>query len=340
MATVDEPVHGYIKLYTKYRKGIVRLDSFATCTDTSTQLHRLWAKAGFYHFGKRDTVRCYACYGEIDGWKDCCYPEPLHAQRYPDCPLVLGLDVDDVPVGPGADLRFERALYPQFVQESARVCSFERWRWRPRPDCPHVQPALLAKAGFFYGGTADDCTCFYCGGTVLDWQPTDEPWSEHATHFPTCIWLVEQRGSHFVEHVQSLGEEQPVQSLGEEEQPVQSLAWSDPPDVPPLRATDDPVPSDDDTTSSVESHGLDEAAGTSGLDALLEEVAGLSIGSGPECTSAGDTKECAVCMDNTANVVFFPCKHLVTCVECAHKVNEICICCRQPIRYFIKVYTT
>ena len=186
----------------------MRRDSFETCTDVDVQSCWRWAEAGFFYSVETDRVRCYVCNGEINEWKRSKCPVPVHKFLFPHCPLINGMKMANVQSG--EELKLERACHPLYVEESTRFGTFKQWK--SRPECLHVYPTLLAKAGFFYLRTADKCTCFYCGGTLQGWEPTDEPWCEHAKHFPSCSWLVDQRGYHFIEHVQRLSTELAVPS--------------------------------------------------------------------------------------------------------------------------------
>lgn len=51
---------------------------------------------------------------------------------------------------------------------------------------------------------------------------------------------------------------------------------------------------------------------------------------------AGETEECLVCLDKTADVIVLPCMHMVVCQDCSKKMRgtinaEKCILCRQTI---------
>jgi hypothetical protein len=39
---------------------------------------------------------------------------------------------------------------------------------------------------------------------------------------------------------------------------------------------------------------------------------------------------CVICYDKASNVIFYPCKHIVTCFTCGSRINKCCIC-NQPI---------
>ncbi|XP_049771179.1 baculoviral IAP repeat-containing protein 7-like [Schistocerca cancellata] len=74
--------------------------------------------------------------------------------------------------------------WPQYCCQQVRQQSFHDW-----PSYIPVKAEELAEAGFFYSGTADHTTCFYCGGTLHDWVDGDDPWSEHYRWFPRCMYL-------------------------------------------------------------------------------------------------------------------------------------------------------
>lgn len=53
-------------------------------------------------------------------------------------------------------------------------------------------------------GQGDKVKCFFCGGILWDWDPTDEPYTEHAKWFPKCPWLSLSKGDAFVDRVQKV----------------------------------------------------------------------------------------------------------------------------------------
>ena len=52
-----------------------------------------------------------------------------------------------------------------------------------------------------------------------------------------------------------------------------------------------------------------------------------------------EQKMCKVCMDKDANIVFLPCGHLVSCVECAHALRK-CAVCRAIIQGTVRTYAS
>ena len=58
--------------------------------------------------------------------------------------------------------------------------------------CPidlQQKPEKMAEAGFYYLGRSDKVGCFYCGGFLQHWQPSDDPWEEHAKAFSRCTFI-------------------------------------------------------------------------------------------------------------------------------------------------------
>ena len=50
-----------------------------------------------------------------------------------------------------------------------------------------------------------------------------------------------------------------------------------------------------------------------------------------------DSKLCKVCMDEDACMVFIPCGHLMSCVNCSPSLKN-CAICRRPVKSYIKTY--
>ena len=48
-----------------------------------------------------------------------------------------------------------------------------------------VASPFILFPGFYYTGTLDKVTCIYCRGSMQDWQPGDDAFTEHRRHFGT-----------------------------------------------------------------------------------------------------------------------------------------------------------
>lgn len=49
-----------------------------------------------------------------------------------------------------------------------------------------------------FKGNGDQVRCFHCDGGLRLWDPSDEPWMEHARWFNTCGYVTLVKGEQFV----------------------------------------------------------------------------------------------------------------------------------------------
>ncbi|CAH1791767.1 unnamed protein product [Owenia fusiformis] len=73
--------------------------------------------------------------------------------------------------------------------EAARRDTFGKW---PHMNYKWALPDPMAQAGFYHqpNSTGDDrAMCFTCNVCLVCWEPTDEPWSEHERHSPSCPFV-------------------------------------------------------------------------------------------------------------------------------------------------------
>ncbi|KAI5095914.1 baculoviral IAP repeat containing 7 isoform X1 [Silurus meridionalis] len=89
-----------------------------------------------------------------------------------------------------------QAAYPEMEPQDMRLTTFSTW-----PTSSAIQPDTLTRAGFFYTG-ADSVKCFFCDGSLRNWEPGDDPWEEHAKWFPRCEYLIQSRGAEYINNVQ------------------------------------------------------------------------------------------------------------------------------------------
>ncbi|KAJ1680111.1 hypothetical protein EV182_000661 [Spiromyces aspiralis] len=77
---------------------------------------------------------------------------------------------------------------------SERQRSFEQQPWPYRDSESFLaQPFTLASAGFYFEPSAeapDSVACFLCGHSLGGWEPSDDPFVEHAQHRPDCPWVL------------------------------------------------------------------------------------------------------------------------------------------------------
>lgn len=213
-----------------------------------------------------------------------------------------------------------RPKYREYSLEQTRLSSYTGW-----PSQMKQKPENLSKAGFFYLGQGDKVKCFFCGGILWDWDPTDEPYTEHAKWFPKCPWLSLSKGDAFVDRVQkdlmtmNIAEstEQTAAKTVEETQPKE-------------------IPEDSQPSTSAQAAVNPEKKFTP--QQHLNEKEQLNVTDIiAENRRIKEEKQCKICMDEDVSVVFFPCGHLSCCPKCAVALDK-CPICRKDIEKQVKIY--
>ena len=93
--------------------------------------------------------------------------------------------------------------------------------FRDWPPALKQRPKDLADAGFYYIGYSDQVRCFYCDGGLRNWQPDDDPWTEHSRWFSKCGFIRLVKGDDFIkkclrEHPTGMAD------INEEQQPQEA----------------------------------------------------------------------------------------------------------------------
>ncbi|XP_040903416.1 E3 ubiquitin-protein ligase XIAP isoform X2 [Toxotes jaculatrix] len=196
-AVVDESVYPMVP---HMRNEEARLQTFSNWPSTSPVRPQNLAQAGFYYLGKSDQVQCFCCGGMLSGWEagDTAWGE--HTHHYPYCFFILGHDVGNIPFQGGS----EEAECGSRKRGNTGVSmgSFEK-RLGSFAGVHHpIDHERLSRAGFYSTGKGDEVLCFRCSGGVKGWQPEEDPWEEHAKHYPGCSFLLAQKGQEFVSNIQ------------------------------------------------------------------------------------------------------------------------------------------
>ncbi|XP_063908731.1 death-associated inhibitor of apoptosis 1-like isoform X1 [Zophobas morio] len=224
--TITEPDNGHkTESLSKldYRKEGERLKSFKHWKSEAVRPEEL-AKAGFYFLNNPanpDLVKCAFCNAEICSWESGDDPMDEHRKWSPNCSFIRdklhtaispfeffrsqasGQDVcgnaeifsNSIPES--ETFRLLSNMVRNYEDEKIRLESFVKW-----PKSSKQKPEILAEAGFYYRGVEDHTICFKCGGALRDWKDDDDPWEQHALWFPKCNFLLQSKGSKYVEDVQ------------------------------------------------------------------------------------------------------------------------------------------
>lgn len=199
-----------------------RLETFKNWPRTANVPASELARCGFYYTGSGDRVQCIFCKGILRNWDEGDRPHIEHMKHFPKCPLVLGLQIGNVPLPldvphpsnqaephtsvpntvstanmASLGVMTEKPKNAGYAVLAQRLSSFKGW-----PASKYQTPTMLAEAGFWYAGFGDNVKCFFCDGGLRNWEPGDEPWIEHAKWFPQCQFLKQNKGAEFVQLVQ------------------------------------------------------------------------------------------------------------------------------------------
>ncbi|KAJ8339555.1 hypothetical protein SKAU_G00363410 [Synaphobranchus kaupii] len=80
--------------------------------------------------------------------------------------------------------------YDQMYFYERRLQTFADWPFLEDCKCT---PEQMAKAGFVHcpsENEPDVACCFFCLRELEGWEPTDDPWAEHAKRAPNCSFLL------------------------------------------------------------------------------------------------------------------------------------------------------
>ncbi|KAK0042871.1 E3 ubiquitin-protein ligase XIAP [Biomphalaria pfeifferi] len=239
-----------------------------------------------------------------------------------------------------------RPKFPQYTTKESRAKTFTNW-----PDLSYADKKHFVDAGFYFTGEGKTVCCFFCGGALGERQKWEYPWIEHAKAFPQCGYLQLRMGSDFINDVQCSNTTADTSLL------ASVSSYFDEPDSllnePSVRVLLD--------------HGLDERltliaasrvkslGGMLSSDALKETMEELCHQESEMTAtlSPQDLEEikqlkkansslrqlviCKLCKNNDVQVVFLPCGHLLSCVECSLNPSY-CPECRSEIVGIRRIY--
>ncbi|RWS18891.1 hypothetical protein B4U80_01259 [Leptotrombidium deliense] len=82
--------------------------------------------------------------------------------------------------------KFEPLSTPH-MKELDRLRTF--FEPKPFPWVETPSPTAIARAGFYYTGNGDSCTCAFCCGSLEKWELHDDPVILHRLYFPHCPFV-------------------------------------------------------------------------------------------------------------------------------------------------------
>ncbi|CAF4923132.1 unnamed protein product [Rotaria sp. Silwood1] len=179
--------------------------------------------AGFFSCNVSDRVICLYCNLICQQWKaDIDDPSEVHKTLSPKCPYVLSklipserssavilnailtnnLNNQTSGLTSAAQLQFDQIVHttpynPAYSDITKRLQSFTTWSHESSPPVDE-----LIRAGFFYTGARNIVTCFYCNGSLQNWNINDNPLIEHVRWFPHCGYAKQVGGDELYRKIQ------------------------------------------------------------------------------------------------------------------------------------------
>ncbi|KAH9525610.1 hypothetical protein Btru_001812 [Bulinus truncatus] len=249
--------------------------------------------------------------------------------------------------------------------KEARLRTFDRY-----PANHPIDTEDLAEAGFYYAGFEDCSRCFFCGGGLKNWDSSDDVIVEHARWFPKCSYIRQMKGQEFVDAVQRLHLDYEQITYKMVLESMGSLGPAFNVDIITDKCCDSAVKAlvelGCDTKTILQAaedlHRENGSCFTSDviLDRIqencneacqknqrLDSTNFQSIESvQDDITSIKRTNQelrnlatCKICMDRSIAVVFLPCSHFVSCLDCSMAFRRCPLCRDQHWEKWLKAST-
>ncbi|XP_060575414.1 baculoviral IAP repeat-containing protein 2-like [Ruditapes philippinarum] len=327
------------------------------------------AKNGFYYLGIDQLVRCFCCEHTMNfSNENSTDIREVHLRLSPNCTFARGLDNENVPIdhheqesNPMPEIPDATVSSAEFGEMDRRVSTFVGW-----PAGSPVSPGRLAAAGFLYTGFDDHVRCFCCGIGVREWQENDDPWVEHARWSITCPFVKYRKGEDFIQNIQRMlnatSTQETVQTDDNptilqcqaasyllrqgysEEIVITGIAQfismngyeqmiNSPLNVIEFVQMAQPNLVDPNNQTDLSSFALVTYGQSGGIQNSDSELYHLRR----RVLELETRLLCKVCLQQDACILFLPCGHMASCIECSHALNT-CAICRAGIQGKMRVF--
>ncbi|XP_061176039.1 uncharacterized protein LOC133184990 [Saccostrea echinata] len=199
-ATAAEEEQSYSIRHPDYKTVESRLKTFVFWPFNDKQSKVILVQCGFFFTGQQDIVRCFACDIGLAEWDETDDPWSEHARHSPHCKYLKKMKGQDFINRVQQEWRkIYNPKTPQMQDFNRRLESFKTDQW---PSSITQTPKQIAEAGFYFTGEEDAVRCHYCDGGLREWEPGDDPWTEHARWFPFCKFVMKIKGIQFIDEIQ------------------------------------------------------------------------------------------------------------------------------------------
>lgn len=287
-----------------------------------------FVQCGFFYTNKEDVVKCNFCGVEIGDWNGKKKPLAEHIRKSPKCPFVIGQDVGNILIK-----NYEEAKRPRMSDLNKRLSTFRTW------DTKYQCKSELSIAGFYYAGIADVVICFYCGGSVGNWEIDDDPWEEHKRHFPNCFFLkIGERDNSAnivnVIHRDCIKQARELYSLNDIEKAIALNPEKKYSSVSDLYVD---IINYKTLIESEKKKLFKTCKEESTCKDTCKEESTCKEEDTVDDSFTHDFITCNICMYRQRKILFQPCGHIIACVECSNKLFD-CPICRKNIEQKLKLF--
>lgn len=315
---------------------------------------------GWFYCNVNDRTICIYCDTICHNWEPTDDPYEVHARLAPKCPFVLSISSspplltakDLLPTSNNNSSGNFGARHKSMCEVSRRQETFNDKTWTQTSPSNEE----LALAGFFYSGTGNSVTCFYCGGSLHKWGENDNPKIEHARWFPDCLYAKHLCGDQLHAKIQLTKKQLTIEKNNIDKEMLVRLvnARLDLPIVQRLREkyslgvikrciedqlklNHDDYKSDNDFEMAclIVQKQIDTIKGNPDVVITPSKNKIESTVLKPSNTKLED---CVICLTEERQVACMPCGHLCNCVSCGYSLST-CPICRQKIQSLVRVYS-
>jgi len=184
----------------------IRRRTFSHWPHQTSPSSAIMIEAGFFCCNVGDRVICLYCNLICQQWvPNTDDPWEVHKTLSPQCPYVIAMltcrqeasvsTINEFPPNDRSlpsnsidpfrsnEIVYRGACHTAYIEIPRRHASFATWSGENLPSVDD-----LVRAGFFYTGTEKTVTCFYCNGSLQNWDANDNPIIEHVRRFPNCTY--------------------------------------------------------------------------------------------------------------------------------------------------------
>ncbi|XP_055882840.1 uncharacterized protein LOC106078841 isoform X3 [Biomphalaria glabrata] len=346
----------------EFKKEFVRLQTFKTFPRNAEQYPIMLAANGFINtgFDVTDKTTCFYCMKSYENWRYTDDIKSIHLRISPTCPMAIGLKCVNVPISTQKMITFHSAVstnHEDLPMESRSIESLtlnsqipevgENFN-RSHEASSSVQDTNQAGGfqvsdQFAEGSETALPVCFYCNVPDSYTDNGQDIMVKHIINSPSCGYVKLQMGHNYVETVLELATQQSQIT----EQMIRDrmnlpIAVGDRMNLPGDARDRMNLPRD-----ARDRINLPRAIAFYPVTGGRYLQPGLTRAQVPHSGNISDLQAeynwrlsrliCEICQRKDVQVIFIPCGHVITCVECS-LLQEFCNSCHSHIEGKTRIF--